>query len=186
MKTIFRLTFLFVITLTFSCSNNGETKTASRKDLKARITDLEDSISDLQKDPKNLSKITSLTNIDLINRLTDYYRAFPKDEYSSDCLFKIHMKYSELNAHEKSVAYGDTLLKLFPKYKNKEFLLESIASAYDAYIIPRDTAKVRYYFDQLLNDKNVNQSKKQDIRKRLKHLDLSFEDYILTINKLPQ
>jgi hypothetical protein len=176
-----------ILALTFSCgTDNGNKKSVSKSDLKLRITQLEDSMTEIQKDPKNLSKITSLMNIDLINRLTAYYRAFPADKYSSDCLFKIHMKYSELNAHEKSVAYGDTLLKLFPNYENKEFLLESMASAHDAYILPRDTAKVRYYFNQLLADKTVSQSKKQDICNRLKYLNLSFEDYILKVNNLRQ
>lgn len=179
--------FSFSLILICSCGETGSKKSdLSRSDLKLRITKFEDSIAEIQKNPNNLAKISSLTNIELINRLTDYYRAFPKDEYSSDCLFKIHMKFSELNAHEKSVAYGDTLLKLFPNYVNKEFLIESMASAYDAYIIPRDTAKIRSYFNLLLNDPKVNKDKKRDIRKRLQYLNLSFDDYILKMNTLPQ
>jgi hypothetical protein len=179
--------FYFIFLLICSCEEGSQKKSAlSRATLKLRITELEDSIANVQKNPNNLGKITSLTNIELINRLTDYYRAFPKDDYSSDCLFKIHMKFSELNAHEKSVAYGDTLLELFPNYKNKEFLIESMASAYDAYIIPRDTSKIRSYFSLLLNDPKVKSDKKRDIRKRLEHLELSFDDYILKINSLPQ
>jgi hypothetical protein len=96
------------------------------------------------------------------------------------------MKFSELNAHEKSAAYGDTLLKLFPDYKNKEFLIESMASAYDAYILPRDTVKVKFYFSLLLKDPKVDEDKKRDIRKRLAHLELSFDDYILKMNNLTQ
>ena len=92
------------------------------------------------------------------------------------------MKFGELNAHEKSVAYGNTLLKLFPDYKNKDFLLESMGSAYDIYIEPRDTEKIRYYYEQLLEEKNVPASKKKDIRARLNHIDLTFDEYILKVN----
>jgi hypothetical protein len=180
--TLFLICFLGIV----SCGENNEKSKNLRSDLKGKINELEDSIAKMQKDPKQLSKITSLTNLELINRLTAYYLAFPKDDYSSDCLFKIHMKFSELNAHEKSVAYGDTLLELFPKYKNKEFLLESMASAYDVYILPRDTAKVRYYYNMLLIDPNLKADKKRDIRNRLKNLDLSFDDYIIKMNDLPQ
>jgi hypothetical protein len=184
---IFNVAVLFISVLFIvSCGDNNEKSDISRAELKGKIKEFEDSIADLQKDPKNLSKITSLINIELVNRLTAYYRAFPKDDYSSDCLFKIHMKYSELNAHEKSVAYGDTLLELFPDYKNKEFLLESMASAQDVYILPRDTSKVRFYYSKLLNDPNVKNEKKRDIRNRLNHLDLTFDDYIIKLNDLPQ
>jgi hypothetical protein len=176
----------FYLLIIISCGVNQENSANSKTELKRKIKELEDSIATIQKDPNGLAKISSLTNIELINRLTAYYRAFPKDEYSSDCLFKIHMKFSELNAHEKSAAYGDTLLKLFPDYKNKEFLIESMASAYDAYILPRDTVKVKFYFSLLLKDPKVDEDKKRDIRKRLAHLELSFDDYILKMNNLTQ
>ena len=92
------------------------------------------------------------------------------------------MKFGELNAHEKSVAYGDTLLNLFPNYKNKDFLLESMGSACDIYIEPRDTSKIRFYYEQLLKEKNVPEAKKKDIRARLNRIDLTFDEYILKIN----
>jgi hypothetical protein len=186
MKATKLIFFFLSLVLLFGCSENKEKSTVSREALKLRITQLEDSISKVQNNPETVGKIKSLTNIELINRLTDYYRAFPQDAYSADCLFKIHMKFSELNAHDKSVAYGDTLLKLFPNYENKEFLIESIASAYDVYILPRDTSKVRKYYTLLLKLPNINSNKKQDIQKRLDNLNLSFDDYILKLNNLVQ
>jgi hypothetical protein len=57
-----------------------------------------------------------------------------------------------------------------------------MASAYDIYILPRDTSKVRHYYDLLLKDEKVDVSKKKDIRARLNHLNLTFDEYILQLN----
>lgn len=176
------LPVLSICLLALSCSEGSKDNEISKNNLKNKIKQMEDSISKIQSNPETGGKMPALTNIELINRLTAYYKAFPKDEYSADCLFKIHMKFGELNAHEKSVAYGDTLLNLFPNYKNRDFLLESMASAYDIYILPRDTSKVRHYYDLLLKDKKLSNSKKKDIRARLDHLDLTFDEYILQLN----
>jgi hypothetical protein len=185
MKAINSFLFLLFFSLLISCGQSNQNSKNSRFELKRKITELEDSIAKVQKDLNNIGKMSSLVNIELINRLSAYYRVYPKDDYAADCLFKIHMKYSELNDHEKSVAYGDTLIKNFPKYKNKEFLVESMASAYDVYILPRDTTKVRLYYTILLNDPFVKEEKKKDLRRRLNHLELSFDDYIVKVNNLP-
>jgi hypothetical protein len=88
------------------------------------------------------------------------------------------MKFSELNAHEKALEYGDTLLQVFPNYKNKDFILESMASTYDVLIEPRDTIKIRYYYSLLLKEKNLPKEKREDIVNRLKYIDLDFFSYI--------
>ena len=182
MKRYIFLPFVAIFLILAACGGGSNENEISKNNLKKKIKQMEDSISKIQSDPQTGGKLPTLTNIELINRLTAYYRAFPKDEYSADCLFKIHMKFGELNAHEKSVAYGDTLLSIFPNYKNKDFLLESMASAYDIYILPRDTSKVRHYYDLLLKDNHVTDSKKKDIRARLNHLNLTFDEYILQLN----
>jgi hypothetical protein len=76
------------------------------------------------------------------------------------------------------MAYGDTLLSKFPTYKNRDFLLESMASSYDVIIEPRDTAKVRKYYNLLLKESNLSPENRQDIGIRLKHLELDFFEYI--------
>jgi hypothetical protein len=177
-KLIYLSGFLCFAFLIFSCGDNSAVKELTREDYKASIEQMEDSIKKIQKDPIAAAKMPSLTNIELINRLVAYYHAFPKDEYAADCLFKVHMKYGELQAHQNSVAYGDTLLKSFPKYKNRDFLLESLGSSFDIYIEPRDTSKVRYYYELLLKEKNVGKDKKAEIKARLKYLNLDLFEYI--------
>ncbi len=162
--------------LLYSCGNKPEVDKNSREALKNKITEMEDSISALQKESSET--IPNLTSIELINRLTAYYTAFPKDNYSADCLFKIHMKFSELNAEEKALAYGDTLLLSFPNYKNRDFILESMASTYDVLIEPRDTSKIRYYYSLLLKENNLPKEKRDGIVNRLKNIDLDFFSYI--------
>ena len=162
--------------LLYSCGNNPKVDENSREALKTKITEMEDSISALQK--KSSEPIPNLTSIELINRLTAFYSAFPKDDYAADCLAKLHMKFSELNAHEKALEYGDTLLDVFPNYKNRDFILESMASTYDVLIEPRDTSKIRYYYSLLLKERNLPKEKRDGIVNRLKYIDLDFFSYI--------
>jgi outer membrane protein assembly factor BamD (BamD/ComL family) len=176
--------FLFLSTLSlfflFSCGNPTEQK-SKKEDLRERITSYEDSLANLQKDPQKAAQITSLAQIELINRLKAYNKAFPKDTFSADCLFKIHMIYEQLRAPREARAYGDTLLERFPDYKNRLLVIESLGSSYDINA-PRDTAMVRKYYNLLLQEPKIPTQKKKDIKARLARLDLTFEDYILNGN----
>jgi hypothetical protein len=175
MRSIYALSIVLSFAL-FVESCGGPAKTDKKTELKTSIKQIEDSIMAIQKDPVEAAKMPSLTNIELINRLLAYYRAYPEDSFSADCLFKVHIKYSDLQAYEQSVAYGDTLIQLFPNYANKDFLLESMASTYDVLIEPRDAEKVKYYYELLLKEK-IKASKRKDIENRLKHIDMDFFEY---------
>jgi len=164
-----------------ACSSNDEKKVStelviSPKSMKERILQMEDSIAKL--DPSQTSPAAyNLSQIELINRLEEYFKLYPKDSYSADCLFKLHMIYSGLNAQRKSVAYGDSLLRNFPHYANRTLLLESMASAYDMFITPRDTASVRRYYLLLLKDEKYPSTKKREVKERIKYLHLSWMDF---------
>ncbi len=174
--------FLSTLSLFFLCSCGNPTEQKSKKeDLRERITSYEDSLANLQKDPQKAAQITSLAQIELINRLKAYNKAFPKDTFAADCLFKIHMIYEHLRAPREARAYGDTLLERFPDYKNRLLVIESLGSSYDINA-PRDTAMVRKYYTLLLKEPKIPTQKKKDIKARLARLDLTFEDYILKGN----
>jgi hypothetical protein len=175
MRSIYALCIVLSFAL-FVESCGGPSKTDKKTELKTSIKQMEDSIMAIQKDPIQAAKMPSLTNIELINRLLAYYQAYPKDSFSADCLFKVHIKYSDLQAYENSVAYGDTLLQMFPNYANKDFLLESLASTYDVLIEPRDSEKVKFYYELLLKEK-IKATKRKDIENRLKHIDMDFFEY---------
>jgi hypothetical protein len=175
MKSIYTLCIVLSIAL-FIESCGGPAKTDKKTELKTSIKEMEDSIIAIQKNPAQAAKMPSLTNIELINRLLAYYRAYPEDSFSAECLFKVHIKYSDLQAYEQSVAYGDTLIQLFPNYANKDFLLESLASTYDVLIEPRNPEKVKYYYELLLKEK-IKPTKRRDIENRLKYIDMDFFEY---------
>jgi hypothetical protein len=181
MKTFNAIVILAVMFFgAYSCKNStSETTTnapVSRESLKASIQAMEDSITTLSTQ-KTTGAMLSLSQQELINRLTAYYRNYPEDPYSADCLFKVQMVYSGLNAHRKSIAYGDTLLKQFPGYKNKYLAIESNIAALDVFIEPRDTAEIHRYYKMLLNDNDYPSAKKTEIRRRLTYLELSIFDY---------
>lgn len=170
------LTVLFGIQ---SCGDDSSAEKATKEELKSNIKVMEDSLKGLQADLKDVKQIPNLTYFELINRLVEYYHNYPEDPYSAECLDKVHMAYSGLNIHVKAVQYADTLLEKYPKYPNRAMVLESQGSAYDIFIQPRDIAKIRYYYELLLKENpNMDKEKRKGIEERLKHLDMTFDEYI--------
>jgi hypothetical protein len=178
MKQLFYYSFLSLGFFIAACNSSDNSNSKDHEALMKSITDMEDSIMSLQRNPAQANKIPTLTNIELINRLIAFYHAYPKEDYAATCLMKVHIKYSDLNAHEKALAYGDTLLTSFPKFKNRDFIIESMASTYDIMITPRDTAKIRKYYNLLLKEPTITKEKRIDVRARLKHLDMTLFEYI--------
>jgi hypothetical protein len=181
MKTFQILTTCaLLLTLVYSCNQSSDqTEDATpltREELKASIKEMEDSLMMISSQ-KSTGATLSLSQQELINRLTAYYRVYPEDPYSADCLFKVQMAYSGLNAHRKSIAYGDTLLTKFPSYKNKHLAIESNIAALDVFLEPRDTAAIRSYYTMLLADNEYPKSKKAEIRRRLKFINLTIFEY---------
>ena len=188
-KALFLFAFLLLLA---SCKNQTASKKTvsskkksplSRNELVSSIKKMEDSIMSLTNSPKPSAKILSLSNVELINRLFSFYQAFPKDPYSAECLFKIHEKYSELQAHKKALDYGDTLLVNFPNFPNRDFLLESMCAIYDVEIVPRDTTSLRKYNTLLLKEAKVTPEKRKEIQMRLKYIGMNFFEYAEFKNK---
>lgn len=163
-----------------SCGTNTADK-GKKETLKEAVTHYEDSLAKLQADPEKAKEITSLAQIELVNRYKAYFQAFPTDAFSADCLFKTHMIYESMSAPNEARAYADTLLQRFPNYKNKILVLESMATSYDINE-PRDTAMVRKYYNLMLAEKQLPAQKKKEIKERLSKLHLSFEELIKQMN----
>ena len=178
-KLIFSL--ILVLGLSYACGGDKskEAEKPSKGELVSRIKEMEDSLKGLQADLKEIKQIPNLTHFELINRLLDYYHNYPEDPYAAECLDKVHMKYSGLNIHPRAVEYADTLLLKYPDYVNRAMVLESQGSTYDVFIQPRDTAKVRYYYELLLKENpKLDKDKRAGIKDRLKHLDMTFDEFI--------
>jgi hypothetical protein len=180
-KSSFILVFSMLALFAASCgeSSADKSKKPSKELLKKHIKEMEDSLKGLQANLNEIKQIPNLTHFELINRLLEYYHNYPEDVYAAECLDKVHMKYSGMNIHERAVLYADTLLKEYPKYVNRSLVLESQGSAYDIFIHPRDTSKVRYYYTLLMKENpNMEKDKKEGIEDRLKHLNMNFDEFI--------
>lgn len=187
-----KLIFLLVITGLFSCENKNDANTTDEKQeqkasvtsakdlpyLLSRVKQLEDSItSEVSKNPSK--RIGSFVFLDLINRLKDVVNNFPKAPETAACLFKLHMKYGEMKAYKESIAYGDTLMQRFPDFKDRDLVLQSIATTYDIFVKPRDSEKVSFYLNQLLQSKTLSKDEKEEIKTRLKFINLDVIAYSL-------
>lgn len=162
---------LFVSIILFACNNSQESKLTPEK-VMSDIKVVEDSIKKLNA-PNNQDKLR------LINSYLSFYHQFPNHKKAPEFLDKVHMTYSGMGIFPRSIAYADTLLKKYPKYINRPMVLESQASSFDVFIQPRDSAKVRYYYNLLLKEnQNLDPIKKEGVINRLKNNHLTFEEFI--------
>lgn len=171
---------IFVALVLIQCSENKEKKESkpSMESLKTRIDEMNDSLqglyADLMEDPSK--KIPSIVFYEAINRHLDFYKNYPKDPYSATCLDKVQQLYLQEKVYEKSLEYTDTLLLKYPKYEKKASVLLNAGSTAD---VMQDTAKVRRYYSQLLDEyPNLNKETKEMVEFRLKHLNLTFDQLI--------
>lgn len=179
MKSYLLVIVVGVLVTACSTKNVDQKDRPSKTELKAKIKEMEDSLVQLQSNLSNSKQIPNLTHFELINRLLDFYHFYPEDPISAEYLDKVHMKYSGLNIYEQAVKYADTLLTKYPSYKNRALVLESQGSSYDVFQEIRDTAKVRYYYTLLLKENPaMNPEKRSGVKERLKHLNLTFDQYI--------
>lgn len=179
-KFVFGLTVLLIFA---ACGNDkkdgNDAPKPSKEELRGSIKQMEDSLKGLQANLSEIKQIPNLTRIELINRLLAFYYNYPEDTYAAECLDKVHMTYSGMNVHEKAIAYADTLLNKYPKYVNRAMILESQGSSYDIFMQPRDSAKVRYFYQMLLNENpSMDKDKRTGIKDRLKNNHLNFDQYI--------
>ena len=178
------LLFLLLVSLiTFSCDREDD-----KLVLREGITNFEDSISKLSYELEPGERLAPGLNDELIELLLSYYRSYPNDDYAPEYLDKVHLLYSAMGNYALSAKYADTILINYKDYINRSFILESQASTYDVFIKPRDTAKVRYYNELLLEEnKDLSKEKIQDIKFRLKNLNLTIDEIVSTqIEKGPK
>ena len=163
---------ILLLTLFYSCKenksqmNNKNSKELLVNKIKALETDLNKGIS-IQSNKDSLKMF-----------LQEFVNIFPNEENTAICLDKLQMLYSGENDYLMASKYADTLIKEFPKYSNRALIIESQIANYDIFITPRDTSKVRFYYELLLNENpNMDSLKKQNIQDRLSKLELSYNEF---------
>lgn len=173
MKIIFTL-FVSALLLV-GCNSSAQDAVAVREEIKL----LEDSISVVSLKLEFGQKVDVSTKQRLIDKLNSYYQSFPEDEYTPEYLDKLHMISVGEGDYKTAVRYADTLIKNYKDYVNRAMVLESMANAYDMFILPRDTSKVRYYNDLLIKENpKMAKEKKEEILFRMKHLELTIDEFI--------
>ena len=173
---------LGLVSFIYSCGGKEEKSATDRPDKKeliSKIKYMEDSLKGLQANLNQTKQIPNLTRLELVNRLLDFYHYYPEEPYAAECLDKAHMVYTGMNVYVRAVQYADTLLQKYPDYPNRAIVLESQGSSYDIFIQPRDSAKVRYYYELLLKENpNLDKEKRQGINERLRYNNLNFDQYL--------
>lgn len=169
----------FLVACGGGSEEGGKDEKPSKEELVDKIKKMEDSLKYLQANMDAVKQVPNLTRIEFINRLLDYYHNYPEDDYAAECLDKVHMVYSGMNVHVRAVQYADTLLEKYPKYVNRALVLESQGSSYDIFMQPRDSAKVRYYYELLLKENpRMDNEKRMGIKERLKYNHLNFDQFV--------
>ncbi len=171
-----------------ACSSNTEKKTQTSE---AAVQDLPAAIQDLKKFEDSLKKSSASGMLEYSQETAVIYaekclsitHRFPKSKEAPKFMDKAHIIFASANLHQRSVITGDSLILMYPMYKNRPMVLESLAGAYDVFVLPRQKDKVKKYYEMLLkeNTKMTAEQRKQ-IEDRLKHVDLTFDEYVSKSN----
>jgi len=108
--------------LTASCSDEVEVRKG--KEIEKDIKKAEAKVMEASKAGVATPEYVKSSD-ELMEYLLEYFHSYPKDKYSAECLTKVLMLHSAKGNVNESVAYGDTLLDQFPKYKNRAQVIES-------------------------------------------------------------
>lgn len=155
-----------------------KTEIPSADELRKGIVVLEDSIMRMSENRENVRKqLPNLTRQELIERALLLYRNYPEDKDAAASLDKVHMSYSTMEAYVLAAKYADTLIRNYPKYKERARVIESVASHYDYFVKPWDGEKVQFYYELLLKDyPNLTDEKKEDVQYRLDNMEFTLEE----------
>lgn len=182
---------LLLIAALFSlaaCSSEGKQEktadAAGKDDLPSAIKEVkafEDSLK--TRSQSGELEYDQQTAVAYAEKCLSIYHRFPKSEEAPKYLDKAHVIFASANLHQRSVVVADSLIMLYPTYKNRPMVLESLAGAYDVFVIPRQKDKVKKYYELLLQENpKMDPEQRKQIEKRLKYVDLTFDEYISKAN----
>lgn len=171
--------FAFVSTMLIAC---GPKKPVTKEDYIAAVIAYEDSLRASAVDVNQLTD--QAIGEAYAEKCLAVYRQFPKAIEAPKYLDKAHIIFASLGMHQRSVLLADTLIQNYPLYKNRPMVLESLATAYDIFLRPRNKEKVKMYYEMLLKEgRNLPAEQRENIRFRLKNIDLTFEE-LIDVNKV--
>lgn len=165
---------LGLIAVLAACSGGEKNEATSKESLVEEVTLFEDSLK------RNLIPAGSrTTTINYAEKCLAVYRTYPKSKEAPKYLDKAHVILSSNGLHGLAVLYADTLINKYPDYKNRPMVLQSLASSYDLFIIPRKKELVLKYYNMLLKENpNLPKEERETVQFRLDNIDKSFEELI--------
>ncbi len=175
-NTFLALIGCFLAFVLIQCSSKSDA--SSPEALKARITELDDSLKLEYKEIMNNkgTEIPTKTIDRTIKAYLDFQTKYPQDAYSPTCLDKVQQLYLQKKDYRKSMTYTNLLLEKYPKYENRASLLLSAGSTSD---MLNDKFNVERYYTMLLKENpNLEKETKEMVEFRLEHIDLTFEQLI--------
>lgn len=163
-----------LVVLLTACSGGTAKETVTKEALVQEVTVFEDSLK------RNLIPAGSReVTINYAEKCLAVYRNFPKSKEAPKYLDKAHVILSSNGLHGLAVLYADTLINKYPNYKNRPMVLQSLASAYDLFIIPRKKELVVKYYKMLLKENpNLPKEERENVQFRLDNIDKTFEELI--------
>lgn len=166
--------FSFLFLGLVSCGND---KPGTKEEFVAEFKTFEDSL--MQNSDTQQGLTDQKTGLAYAEKCLEIAHKFPNDEDAPKYMDKAHMILAGLSLHARSAAIADTIIMNYPMYKNRPMVLQSAASTYDMLILPRKKEKVRKYYEMLLKEvPDLPKEEKQQIEFRLRHNDLSFDDFL--------
>lgn len=175
---------LFLAACSSKTEKMEETNGSKPGDLPAAIRELKAYEDSLRKSSASgVLEYSQETAVIYAEKCLSITHRFPKSEEAPKYMDKAHIIFASANLHQRSVITGDSLILMYPMYKNRPMVLESLAGAYDVFVIPRQKNMVKKYYEMLLKeDTKMSDEQRKQIEDRLKHVDLTFEEYISKSN----
>lgn len=176
---LFSFTFLSCEENTDKGDNNEEVAEVTPESLKESIKEMDDSLQVLfEKRMQEADfKIDRLVYHEAINRNKSFFENFPKHEFAPKAVEKIASMYLQLNIEGEAVKWRDTILYNYPDFENKISILELQKSYYDNFDT-YEPEKIEFYCEEMLKVEGISEEKKEEIKFRLEHIDLSFKELI--------
>lgn len=156
---------------------SGEPK---KEDLSSMIQEVKLFEDSLKKSGMQYSQETAVVYAEKCLSVT---HRFPKSKEAPKYMDKAHIIFASAGLHQRSVVIADSLILMYPMYKNRAMVLESLAGSYDVFVVPRQKDKVKKYYEMLLQEnQKMSAEQRKQIEDRLKYVDLTFEEYVSKAN----
>jgi len=155
-----------------SCGGGDHTQT--KDELIEAFKQYEDSIK------SDVSQISDVKKgVEYAEKCLEIAHKFPNDKDAPKYMDKAHMIFAGLNLHARSALIADSIIMVYPLYENRAMVLQSAATTYDMFLLPRKKDKVKKYYELLLKENpKMPAEQRKDFEYRLAHIDLTFEEMI--------